>query len=537
MRFGPVSIDDAEGAILAHSQQAGSVRLRKGVVLTEGAVAALAKAGVRSVVAARLEDGDVTEDAAATRIAKPLVSDGIEDREASTGRVNLHATHAGVFRVDKVLVDAINAVDPSITVATLADNASVGAGQMVATIKIIPFAVSGSLIDRVSDRIRDGRVFAVHSYRRRKVGLIQSELPTVKESVLGKTRRITEMRLTRSSSKIVEELRTRHRVDEVASAIAGLLGEADMIIVFGASAMSDEDDVIPAAIRNCGGCVERVGMPVDPGNLLVLGWVGKTPVVGAPGCARSPKENGFDWVLDRLMADIPVGGQDIAGMGVGGLLMEIASRPQPREKAGQSDQITVHASVLAAGRSSRMEGPNKLLALFGGVPLVRRTVLRTLQSRASGVSVISGHQNEEVGKAISGLDVNIANNPDYATGLSSSLRTAVLHTPEEADGLMVVLGDMPGITTVDLDELIKAFERSGGGSIVRATHNGKRGNPVVLPRAVFPEVLRLEGDTGARHLVERSDVAAVDVEIGAAASLDVDTRDALERAGGVLPGI
>ncbi len=537
MRFGPVSLEDAVGSILAHSQQAGSLRLRKGTVLTEDAVAAIAEAGIQSVIAARLDDGDVTEDAAATRVAKTLVSDGIEDREASTGRVNLHAARAGVLRVDKVLVDAINAVDPSITLATLADHSPVGAGQMVATIKIIPFAVSGDLLDIVADRIRDGRVFAVHAYRSRKVGLIQSELPTVKESVLGKTRRMTEMRLARSGSKIVEELRVRHRADEVATAIGTLIREAEMIVVFGASAMSDEDDVIPAAIRNCGGSVERVGMPVDPGNLLVLGWVGKTPVVGAPGCARSPKENGFDWVLDRLMADIPVSGQDIARMGVGGLLMEITSRPQPREKAGQSSQIAVHASVLAAGRSSRMDGPNKLLALFDGVPLVRRTVLRTMQSSASGVSVISGHQNEEVGQAVSGLDVEIANNPDYATGLSSSLRTAVLHTPEEAGGLMVVLGDMPGITTKDLDGLIQAFERSGGGSIVRATHNGKRGNPVVLPRGVFPEVLRLEGDTGARHLVERSNVAIVDVEIGAAASLDVDTRDALERAGGVLPSI
>lgn len=536
MRFGPVGLEDAVGSILAHSQQAGTTRLRKGLVLTDDAVAVLADAGIKNVIVARLDDGDVAEDAAATRIAEKLVSGGIEDRDASTGRVNLHAMRAGVFRVDKQLVDAINAVDPSITLATLADHSAVGAGQMVATIKIIPFAVSGDLLETVGRRIGNNTVFAVHAYRPRKVGLIQSELPTIKESVLGKTRRITESRLARSGSEIVEELRTGHRTDEVANAIGNLVDKTDLIIVFGASAMSDDDDVIPAAIRNCGGRLERVGMPVDPGNLLVLGWIGKTPILGAPGCARSPKENGFDWVLDRLMADIVVGGQDIAGMGVGGLLMEIASRPQPREKAGQSGRITVHGSVLAAGRSSRMEGPNKLLALFDGVPLVRRTAQRTLQSRVSGVSVISGHQSEEIGQAVAGLDVEIANNPDFATGLSSSLRTAVLHTPEEAGGLMVILGDMPGVTTSDLDELIRAFEQSGGGSIVRATHNGKRGNPVLLPRAVFPEVLRLEGDTGARHLVERSNVAIVEVEIGAAASLDVDTREALERAGGVLPG-
>lgn len=535
MKFGPVKVREAEGAILAHSLKEGALRLKKGAVLTAHDVAALEGAGIRSVVAVRLDDGDICENPAATKISDALVADGIEAREASTGRVNLHAMQAGVFRVDKQQVDAVNAVDASITLATLADYSPVAAGQMVATIKIIPFAVAGDLLDLVSGRIRDSQVFAVHAYRPRKVGLIQSELPTVKESVLGKTRRITDMRLARSGSKISKELRTGHRTDDVATAIDTLIGQSDMVIVFGASAMSDCDDVIPAAIRACGGKIERVGMPVDPGNLLVLGWIGETPVLGAPGCARSPKENGFDWVLDRLVADLPVTGKDIAGMGVGGLLMEIASRPQPRDHVGRTAQMAVHACVLAAGRSSRMEGPNKLLALFDGIPLVRRTVMRALQSRASGVSVISGHQNEQVGQAVSDLKVEIANNPDYATGLSSSLRTAVLHTPEEAGGLMVILADMPGIATRDLDGLIRAFEQSGGRSIVRATHNGKRGNPVVLPRTVFPEVLRLEGDTGARHLVERSNVAIIDVEIGASASLDVDTRDALERAGGVLP--
>lgn len=535
MKFGNVIVQDAVGSILAHSQRAGSLRLKKGAIITADTAAALEKAGIHNIVVAQLDDEDVIEDTAATRIAEALAAVGIDAREASTGRVNLHASHAGLFCVDKMLVDAINAIDATITLATLADHAAVGVGQMVATIKIIPFAVSADLVEKVCERARSGRVLAVETYRPRLVGLIQSELPTVKDSVLGKTRRITDMRLARSGSKITQELRTRHRADEVAEAIAALIADSDIIIVFGASAMSDDEDVIPAAIRACDGRVERVGMPVDPGNLLVLGWIDEKPVLGAPGCARSPKENGFDWVLDRLMADVPVNGKDIAGMGVGGLLMEIASRPQPREKTDGPGNITVNAAVLAAGRSSRMEGPNKLLALFDGVPLVRRTVLRTKHSNVSGVSVVSGHQSEKITQALSDLDVNISPNPDFATGLSSSLRSAVLNTPDNAGGLLVVLGDMPGVTTEDLNRLIKAFEQSGGGSIVRATHNGKRGNPVVLPRTVFPEVLRLEGDTGARHLVERSSVAIVDVEIGSAASLDVDTREAMARAGGILP--
>jgi molybdenum cofactor cytidylyltransferase len=122
-----------------------------------------------------------------------------------------------------------------------------------------------------------------------------------------------------------------HETQALAEAIEQVEPESDLVIVFGASAITDRRDVIPAAIESAGGAIEQFGMPVDPGNLLLLGKTrsGKA-VLGAPGCARSPKENGFDWVLDRLLADVPVMPQDIRRMGAGGLLMEIVSRPQPR---------------------------------------------------------------------------------------------------------------------------------------------------------------------------------------------------------------
>ena len=111
---------------------------------------------------------------------------------------------------------------------------------------------------------------------------------------------------------------------------------------------------------------------------------------------------------------------------------------------------------------------------------------------------------------------------------------SVAALPDDVAGALIVLGDMPGITAQDLDRLIEAFRRTDGQAIVRATHAGKRGNPVILPRILFPAVATLEGDTGARHLVEADGLDVVDVEIGAAASVDVDTREALESAGGVL---
>ncbi len=531
MRFGPVATAEALGAVLAHATVAGELRLKKGRRLTADDIAALTDAGVGEVIAAVLDPGDVDEDAAAGRLAGALIATGVERRAAATGRVNLHATHAGVFTVDRALVDRINRVDAAITLATLAEFSPVAAGQMVATVKIIPFAVAGSALDRAVALAGQRQAFDVHDYAPKRVGVVQTVLPSLKPSVMDKTLRVTEARLGRSGSSVGAELRVGHRAGEVADAITRLLPDSDMVVVFGASAMSDRRDVIPAAIEQAGGEVVRVGMPVDPGNLIILGEVAGKPVLGAPGCARSPKDNGFDWVLDRLIAGIGVSDGDIAGMGVGGLLMEISTRPQPREADAGAPRV--HAILLAAGRSSRMGGPNKLLSRFDGEPLVRRVAARALASRSRGVTVVTGHQSEAVAAALAGLNVALAGNPDFADGLSTSLKTGLAAVPAGADAAMIVLGDMPEVTSADLNRLIGAFGRAGGQAIVRAASGGKRGNPVILPRAAFAELALAEGDSGARALMESGRFEVVDVDIGPGAMVDVDTPEALASAGGV----
>ena len=515
---------------------AGGKQLRKAQVLTADDIRLLRQAGVREVVAAVTDADDIEENKAAEMIVAAMRYAAIEAKPAATGRINLHAEAPGVFTVDAALIDAINAVHPAITVATLAQHAPVEGRQMVATVKIIPYAVTRDLVEAVIELCRRGRVFEVHPFRAVRVGVVQTTLPGLKDSVLDKTSRVTEARLHRSGSRIAAEIRVPHETTAVADAAGKLSKNHDLVVIFGASAVSDFDDVIPAAIRQAGGTVVRTGMPVDPGNLLVLGSLGGKPVIGAPGCSRSPKENGFDWVLDRTLAGIEVTERDIAGMGVGGLLMEIASRPQPREAAEKPADPKVFAIVLAAGRSSRMGGPNKLLADFGGKPLVRRTCERVLASTADGLVVVTGHQAERVTAAVSDLGIRLAHNPDYPDGLSSSLKTGIAAASDDAAGALIVLGDMPGVTSGDLDRLIAAFRKAGGRSIVRATHNGKRGNPVILPRGLFAAVEALEGDTGARHLVEGGGAEVVDVELGDAASLDVDTPEAMASAGGVLRG-
>lgn len=537
MRFGPLPLDETEGAVLAHSVTIDGRRLRKAHILTRDDVEAMRRAGIAEVVVAKLSPDDLDEDAAAATVAKGLALRGIEIKPAATGRVNLHALASGVFTVDRAAVDAVNAVDPAITLATLPAHAVVEAGQMVATVKIIPFAVARATLDAAITAAAGTEVFAVNAFSPRKVALIQTVLPGLKDSILSKTARVMADRLARSGSSIAEERRTPHEASALAAEIAAMQADNDMILVFGASAMSDEEDVIPTAIRGAGGRVIRAGMPVDPGNLIVLGELAGKPVIGAPGCARSPKENGFDWVLDRLMAGIDVGSKDIAAMGVGGLLMEIVTRPQPRETAAApvaAPIAEVHALVLAAGRSSRMGGPNKLLALFSGEPLIRRTAKAALESGATGTVVVTGHQAARVREALEGLDLRFVHNPEFAAGLSGSLKAGVAGLPESAGAALIMLGDMPAVGAESLHRLLDAFRAAGGKSIVRATHAGKRGNPVILPRTLFSAVAQLEGDTGARHLVEGGLAPVIDVEIGEGASLDVDTPDAMARAGGVL---
>ena len=197
-----------------------------------------------------------------------------------------------------------------------------------------------------------------------------------------------------------------HEQAALAKAIDEVLDAgAELVIVFGASAIADRRDVIPAAVEAVGGTIEHFGMPVDPGNLMLIGRLRGQAVLGAPGCARCPKENGFDWVLMRLLAGLPVSRADITGMGVGGLLMEIVTRPQPRNEPQPEKGRNIAAVVLAAGRSTRMGAINKLIAEIGGKPLVRIAAEQALASRAAPVIVVTGHQREQVEAALDGLPV------------------------------------------------------------------------------------------------------------------------------------
>jgi molybdenum cofactor cytidylyltransferase len=254
-------------------------------------------------------------------------------------------------------------------------------------------------------------------------------------------------------------------------------------------------------------------------------------VLGAPGCARSPVENGFDWVLMRLLAGLKVTRADLTGMGVGGLLMEIVTRPQPRTAPQTEGNRNVVAIVLAAGRSTRMGGPNKLLAELEGKKLVRIVAERALASRASEVIVVTGHQAELVEQALAGLNVKFVRNPEFAGGLASSVKAGIAAVPDSADGAVICLGDMPLISAQLIDRLIETFAPDRGHLIAVPVSEGRRGNPVLWSRRFFKELMTLDGDIGARHLIAKHAEAVAEVPVdGDSAFLDIDTPAALEAA-------
>ena len=330
MRFGPVPVAEAAGAILAHSERAGGRKLAKGRVVSEEDVAALAAEGVAEVWIAQIDKDEVHEDAAATRLAEAVLdgSSGLGATPAKTGRVNLVAEGPGVLTLDAGAIHAANRVHPAVTIATLPDFARMGQGGLAATVKIIPFAAPESALAEACTLARGA--MRLNPPVIRSATLIETRVES--GTPPDKGRRATATRLRRLDAELTERVVVPHEVAPLAEALTDAPGE--MILILTGSATSDIADTAPAAVVRAGGEVDRYGMPVDPGNLIFLGRLGDKPVIGLPGCARSPALNGADWVLERVLCGIPVTGDDIAAMGVGGLLKEMPTRPEPRRRRG-----------------------------------------------------------------------------------------------------------------------------------------------------------------------------------------------------------
>jgi molybdenum cofactor cytidylyltransferase len=309
---------------------------------------------------------------------------------------------------------------------------------------------------------------------------------------------------------------------------------AELTLILTGSATSDRGDVGPAALVAAGGRLLRFGMPVDPGNLLFLGELSGRPVVGLPGCARSPKLNGADWVIERLACGLDVSSDEIAAMGVGGLLKEIPSRPEPRGGGATAPQRpTVAAVLLAAGSARRMAGRDKLLEPVGGAPLLRTLVDRLGSSAIDEVVCVLRPDDPARSAALGGTGARIVTNPRAAEGMGTSIAAGVAALGPAVDAAVILLGDMPEITGADVDRLVAAFDPEEGRAIVRAVSAdgaGAGGHPVLFGRRFFEALRGLEGDRGARAILAEHPEFVVDVTLaGRAAETDLDTPEAWAR--------
>lgn len=329
MKFGALPVAETEGAILAHSLRLPTGVLKKGKTLTAEDLAAIGAAKIEKVTVARLEADDVEENTAAAELAKAIAPEpaksGLRIADAFTGRVNLYAQTAGIVVLDIDAVHSLNRVNPLITFATPQQYARVSAGGLVGTVKIISYAVSKKDLRAACIAAQDA--LRIQPAVLPDATLILTDFPGAVDSAKGEA--AIASRLDALGVRLSETLRVPHAAKAVSEAVERAKGA--VILILTASATSDPADVAPSGLVLAGGALIHFGMPVDPGNLLFLGQYKSRTVIGLPGCARSPALNGADWVMERVLCGIPVTSDDISAMGVGGLLKEIKTRPQPRE--------------------------------------------------------------------------------------------------------------------------------------------------------------------------------------------------------------
>lgn len=523
MKFGPVETSKAVGTVLAHSLSLPTGRLPKGITLRESDVAKILNAGIASITVAKLDVTDVHEDLAAKKVAQCFSHEHFNVTEPVAGRVNLCAKSNGLADINTQAVIAANLIDEAITIATVSDKSRVAEAALVATIKIIPYAANTEKLQRVLEVLADAPIklipFQMHPY-----DLILTKTAGFKPSLLTKGREVVASRVTSIGLKEKECLIVDHTDAAVSDALNGT--HSKICLILGASAPSDMNDVVPSAITNLGGTIDRFGMPVDPGNLLVLGRIKDRTIIGLPGCARAPALNGADWVLERIAADQTITREDFAKMAVGGLLKEIPERTQPRMKS-QRPSSSVSALVMAAGASRRMRGENKLLRQIDGEPLIKRAVKQILQSKAQEVIVVVPPENKELKEALAGLDVKFVVAKDPKEGLSASIRAGVLAASETTAGILLCFSDMPDLTYKDVNLVISEFHKDLETDIVVPVDSaGKRGHPVLFDKRYREALLTLRGDTGGKTILDASQDRITLVPMRDAVTTDLDTPEA-----------
>ena len=495
MKFGRVPVRDSEGAILAHSLVMNGRKVRKGRKLSPSDVKAMQEAGIDEVTVARLESGDLHENDAAAQIAARIAVDGSGFSASApfTGRVNIYADVAGLLELDYRALLRVNSVDHSITLATLPDSARLGPRSMVGTVKIITYGVAADLVAEAAENA--GGAMHLKRVAYSEAGLIATESPGQPAKLTNKSRLAVEARLNALGIELSEFQIVSHDADAIGESLRKSKASIQLLIT--ASATSDPADVGPEGLRAAGGVLHRFGMPVDPGNLLFLGELGERPVIGLPGCARSPALNGADWVLERIACGISPAAIDISSMGAGGLLKEISSRPQPRGRDSISPiRPRIEALVFSVGEARNLDA----ILTAAKSSSVERIICAAPSKLRDSI------------RALAGDDIEIFSVPEPNGWLASTISAGVARISESADGIVLLRGDGDIVNADQIDRLVAAFSPEDGREICRfGGERSRMGPPVLFGRRFFEALAGLRGERGAGELMR--DAAEFVVEL------------------------
>lgn len=526
MRFEERDVADCIGWQLAHSILCGPRRLGKATTVSKAIASELRENGVTSAQVFMLEDGDLDEDTAALRAAELSVGDGLIVKAAGRGRANLIAACDGVF-VPGDAIDTLNALSDAFSAASARAFTKVQEGDLVATIKLVPYGVAAGVLStyrpETKCEIAPFTKFCATL-------LVGGTAPTEK------TLRILSTRLSQIGGAIDKIIEVDHEVSAYATALASC--HNDLILMIGASAISDRYDTLPSSVEAAGGRVEKVGMPADPGNLLMLARLGTKTIIGMPGCARSPALNGFDWVLQRYTAGLPLNAEILSQMGTGGLLKEPADRAFPRrtkQDQHSSGKPKFSAILLAAGRSSRSGETHKLLSQLGQQSVIEKTADLLLFFPSIQTVTVTGDSEDRIRDLLGSRKLQLVHNKNFRNGMGSSIAVGIQALSPKADYTFICLGDMPFIRPSTIDTLMSTAADAPESSIIVPTFNGKRGHPVVWGKRHFKSLSSLNSEVGGREIIRTNSEKVIEVEVDDPGILiDLDTPEMLAQFG-IIP--
>lgn len=523
MEFEDRAPADAVGWQLAHSLTFPGGKLPKGHLLTNADTIRMGDAARVPVGVFRLATDDCGEDEAAARIASVLAGPCLRAVAPVHGRVDLFAVSDGLLQLPPEQPRGLGGYPTAL--ATRPQAAPVRKGDKVASLKVIPFGLPACEVDTLTTATAPLQVIPFQPFR---AALLNAEAPGGEKLL-----KVTEARLAAVAGTLASHAECRFDKVSLADALAAIKASSpDVILIAGKAAITDARDIVPAALMAAGGEILQLGLAVDPGNLLMLGRLGDSLVIGMPGCARSPARNGLDLVLERFAARLTLDTTALASLGAGGLLEPGRGRI---EVAGTDMAPRIAAIILAAGSARRAGGTNKLTSRLNGETVLACSIRKIAEAikNKDHIIVVTGHESAVSGSIAAAEGVAALHNPAHTEGMSTSLKAGLAALPA-CDHFLVALGDMPFVRGDTIAALTSAAAEDPTAEIIVPVFAGRRGHPVLWRADLKADLMQVEGDRGGKAVMAAHEAGVLEVPVDDPGILiDLDTPELLALFGAV----